>query len=810
MNRIAHSLLLTCLLAAISLAAQPSISRLEPLGVKRGEATKVTLHGARLSDAREVLTDLPGLTITEVKPLDNSKVEMTVTAAPDLVPGLYPLQLVTDSGISNLRLLGVGAMPVVAEVEPNSEFESPQKIELNTTVEGVVTAEDQDFFSVDLKKGQSLVVEIEGIRLASNQGNRFLDPFVAILDAGRFEKATRDDIPLLQQDGLCAYTAEQDGTYAVLVRDASFGGSNDARYRVHIGTFPRPIAVIPAGGRPGEILTAELIAMDGSKQSAQIQLPSEPADRFPAVSEDESGISPSPNWLRVNDLVVTMEQEPNEELQKAPPGVVPGALCGVIGEPGDVDYFAFEAKKGRKYLLQMYARGTLRSPLDSVVNVYGPDSKRVTGNDDSGNSPDSYCEFSAASDGTYRIRINDQLGNGGPAFGYRLEVTEAEPEVELDLAELDRYQAVSLPIPRGGQMAVMVNAKRKQFGGDLNIEALDLPAGITATTYPMRGDRPTVPLLLSAAEDAGKTASLVDIVATPAAEKLSHVRGGLRQNHKLVLGQNRRDVWNWETKRVAVSVAEPVPFRLSVVNPQVPIVRNGSMSLLVKVERNEGFEGEISLKSLYNPPGVTVNNSRKLKKDQTEVAVPMTANGGSSLGTWPMFLIATTNGGNGSVRITTEPIPVEVQEGFFKFEFPKSAAEQGTENVIVIGLEIAREFTGEAEVELVGLPPGVSSAEPIQKITNETEKVAFPITVAADARPGTHKTINVRARITSDKGVITQTQGTGELRVDKPLPPKKEEAEKKEPEKKPEAKPEPPKERPLSRLEQLRKAREEG
>ncbi|WP_153557319.1 serine protease [Roseimaritima sediminicola] len=796
--------------ASFASAAQPVISRLEPLGVRRGEATKVIVHGARLKDARQVLADLPGLTIEGVKPLDNAKVEMTVTADASLAPGLYPLRLVTETGITNLRLLGVGAMPVVQEVEPNSDFDTPQKIELNTTVEGVITTEDQDLFAVELKAGQTLVAEIEGVRLASDQRNRFLDPYIAILDEGRFEKATRDDIPLLQQDGLCSYTAETDGTYTVLVRDASFGGSNDARYRVHIGSYPRPVAVVPGGGRPGEVLTADLVNLDGSKRSAQIQLPSEPNDRFPAVSEDENGVSPSPNYIRVNDLPVAMEEEPNESLQKAPVVSVPGALCGVIGTPGDVDYFAFEAVKGRKYIVQMYARNILRSPLDSVVNIYGPDSKRVTGNDDTGGMPDSYCEFTAAADGLYRIRINDQLGNGGPEFGYRLEVTEAKPEVTLSLAELDRDQAVVWPVPRGGQMAVMVNAARKHFGGELNIEALNLPEGITATVFPMRSDRSTVPLLLSAAAEAPGDATLANLVAQPTDEKLAHVRGHLIQEHKLVLGQNRRHVWNWETKGVAVSVAEPMPFRLTVEQPQVPVVRSGSMSFKVKVERDEGYEGVISLQTLYNPPGVSVNNSRKLAKDVNEIEVPLTANGSAATGTWPMFLIATADVGNGSARITSTPISLDVQDVFFRFEFPKSAAEQGTENVVAVGVEVTREFEGEAEVELVGMPPGVSSPEPIQKITAETEQVSFPIKIAEDARPGTHKTLNVRARIKSDKGVITQTQGTGELRVDEPLPPKKDEPEEKpKEEKKPEAKPEPPKERPLSRLEQLRKARAE-
>lgn len=809
MKSLVPSVLLTLMVATVAQSAQPSVSRLEPLGVQRGEPTKVIFHGTRLKDARAVLADLPGLTITEVKPIDNAKSEATITADKNLEPGLYPVRLVTETGISNLRLIGVGALPVVQEVEPNSDFETPQKIDLNSTVEGIIQNEDQDLYAVELKKGQTLVVEIEGVRLSNSQNNQFLDPYVAILDAGRFEKSTRDDIPLLQQDGLCSYTAEEDGTYTVLVRDASFRGNGGAVYRVHIGTFPRPIAVYPPGGKPGEVLKAELVYQDGTKQVSQIQLPSVPMEAFPAITETESGVSPSPNWLRVNDLPVTLETEPNDNRKSATQATEAGAFCGVLEKVNDVDFFAFEAKKGRKYTVQMYARGTLRSPVDSVVNIYDPEGKRVTGNDDANSSPDSYCDFRAAADGMYTVRINDQLGKGGPAFVYRCEVQEAKPSLTLDLAELDRDQAVVWPVPRGGQMAVMVNAQRREFGGELNLEARNLPSGVTAKTFPMRGDRPTVPLLLTAAEDAAGE-SLVDVVATPTEEKFKGVEGHLLQNHKLVLGQNRRHIFNHNTERVAVSAAEPMPFKITVEPPQVPITRLGSMNLKVKIERAEGFEGDVALRSLYNPPGISVNNSRKITKGKNEVTVPMTANGGASIGVWPMFLIATTNVGNGSGRITTQPISIDVQDVFFKFTFPKSAAEQGTETSVAVGVEATREFEGEAEVEIVGLPPGVSSPEPVQKLTAEMEKVTFPLVVAKDARPGTHKTLNVRARITSGQGVIAMTQGTGELRVDKPLPPKKDAPEKKKPEEKKPAKPEPPKEKPLSRLEQLRKMRAEG
>ena len=108
-------------------ATLPVVVSLEPRGVVRGEETVVKFKGTRLVDASEVLCDLPGIEILEVKAVSNSVTEVKLRAAADLTPGLYPIRLITKSGVANLRLLGVGSMPLVAEVEPNNDFAVPQK-----------------------------------------------------------------------------------------------------------------------------------------------------------------------------------------------------------------------------------------------------------------------------------------------------------------------------------------------------------------------------------------------------------------------------------------------------------------------------------------------------------------------------------------------------------------------------------------------------------------------------------------------------------------------------------------------------------
>lgn len=797
---------IVAVLPSTTLAADPVVAALSPTGVQRGQATTVTLTGARLQDARELLMDRPGIVVSEVKPVDNQKVEVTLTAAADLAPGFYPFRLVTETGVSNMRLLSVGALPVVAEVEPNSDFETPQKIDMNVTVTGVVTREDEDYFAVDLKAGQTLTCEIEGLRLSHfPRGNaNFFDPFVAILDANRFEKATSDDDPLLQQDALCSFTAPEDGTYIVVVRDSSFLGDGSANYRLHVGNYPRPVAVVPSGGRPGETIQASFIGADGSSWQAPLALPDLTSLGYPVSVSTDTGVAPSPNTVRILPMTNVIETEPNNDIRQPQRATepLPLAFCGTIGEEKDVDAFAFEAKQGQKIITRLLARKILRSPLDAVTDIYDPNFNRVGGNDDSG-GPDAYAEFTAQADGMYVVSIRDHLQTGGPSYAYRLEVEVAQPELKFTLPEERQDTPLTIEVPRGTQVAFMVNAERREFGGELDLMFEGLPPGVTATTFKMPADRPTIPVILTATADAALSSALVNITGKPTSGQ-PDIKGVFYQRHKLVGGQNRVDVWGYDSDGAAVAVVNEPTATIELVQPTAPIVRSGSAELTIVAKRKEGFNGEIPVRLLYVPPGISTNNSIKIPADQSEVKIPITANGGSALGKWPLVAIGYADVGNGALKVASQAIELDVQESFFKFTFNKASVEQGSKAQVLIGVEVNRPFEGTAELKLVGLPAGVTCPADTQPMTPESTEVVFPIEIAADARPGNHKTLNVQAIIHSPGGDIVQTVGTGEVQVNQPLPAPAAPAPAPAAAPTPAPAPQEAPPKPLSRIEQLR------
>ena len=793
--------LLSCLvllgIAGTAQAYKPDIVSSTPRGMQRGTTQTVVITGSRLSDSRQIIVDREGINVKSVKPVSASKVEVEFEVPADASPGLYPIRLVSETGLSNVMMFSVGVLPNVEEKEPNSEFATPQVIEKNVTIEGAVAREDEDYYVVELKEGEVLTAELEGVRIKKGRSNPFFDPYVAILNSERFEMATSDDAPLLQQDCLCSMRAPADGKYIIVVRDSSFGGNND-RYRLHVGSFPRPIAVVPAGGPPGALIDMTFVSATGDAWIEKVQLPSQPQDAYPLVVSNDQGFSPSPNFIRVQDMPNVVEQEPNNSFKESTVGALPGAFCGFVGEPGDTDFFSFEAKKDQTVSIQLFARKILRSELDGVINVYNAAGSRVGGNDDSG-GPDSRLDYKIPADGVYHVSVNDHLRNGGPGYAYRLEVKLVQPDLVLTLPDRQRYVATQINVPQGNNAAVMINATRQRVAGAIDISGLNLPEGVTVTPIQMPANRTTVPLLLSATPEAKLDGRLVNFVGKIADNPTV---GRYTQRHQLLIGQNNSVVYDYNADRAAVSVIKASPCTFEIVQPQVPIVRNGSMELVVKVERGD-FEGDIPIRMLYNPPGIGSTGSVTIPKDKSEAKISLTANSSAAIGDWPLIVYGVVGG----IEIATMPATLTIEDRLFAFEFPKTSTELNAEADVLVDVEVLRDFAGSCELELVGLPAGVVCEKNKVEVKKDTEQVSFAVKVGEKARVGQHKTLVVRATVSQDKGIIKQTQGTGTLQVDKPIPAPvtKPKAEPTKPAAKPAAKPPAPvKKKPLSRLEQLR------
>lgn len=784
------------------LAMQPAVSTLDPPGVQRGVETEVTFRGARLEDARQILLYEPGIEIVSVTPVDGASTKVKFKPAADCRLGFHALRMITETGASDIKMLAIGALPQSPEKEPNSEFASPQPIELDTTTYGVVESEDVDYYVVEAKQGERISAELEGMRL----GGSFFDPYLAILNTERFELSRSDDHPLLRQDCMCSIVAPADGKYIVQVRESAFGGDGNAKYRLHVGRFPRPLAVIPSGGKPGETLEVTWIGDVTGERKQQITLP-QGTGTSGIFATDDKGTAPSANGVRLSDLPNFIEAEPNNDMATASAGAAPGALHGVIGTPGDSDYFKFNATKGQQFDIRVLARETLRSPLDAVLVVRNAQGGGIGSNDDTG-GPDAYLRFNAPEDGEYTVEVRDHLRSGSASHAYRIEIAPIVPSITFSLPERERYVAESLKVPRGNRMALLFNTRRDNIGGDLNIAFENLPPGVTAEFLPLPANRGELSVLFTAAPEAAPLATLVDMQGRPTDENVKLV-GHFAQRSMLIRGENNSEVYSHDADRLAVTLTKEVPYRVDIVQPKAPLARNGSMNLKVVATRAEGFTGAINLAMLYNPPGVGSSGGVSIPEGQTEAVIPVTANENAAIGPWKIVVLATAQHAGGRVEVASQMADLEISDRFFNLAVGKTAAEQGKETQLAVNIEKLRDFEGNAKIELVGLPNGATS-EP-REFNKDATEVIFPIKLTPDAAVGRHTNVLVLAVAQVNGEPVAHTLGPGEVRIDAPLPPKVAQPDKpmEQPKPQPVAPTEQPK-KPLSRLEQLRQAKEQG
>ena len=86
-----RGLLLLCLSAVAAEAASPSMTAVRPTGGQRGTEVVVTLSGARLGDAQEVVFFEPGIDVTKIEKVNDNSVKATFKIKPDANPGTYNL-----------------------------------------------------------------------------------------------------------------------------------------------------------------------------------------------------------------------------------------------------------------------------------------------------------------------------------------------------------------------------------------------------------------------------------------------------------------------------------------------------------------------------------------------------------------------------------------------------------------------------------------------------------------------------------------------------------------------------------------------
>jgi hypothetical protein len=767
---LAAAVLLVAAAGATAARAAATIEKIEPPGGPRGAEVEITLTGKLLGAPRELVFEEGRVAVASLTPVDDRHVRAVVRIAADCPPGPQRFRVRTAEGLSELRTFRVGVFEQVAEREPNDDPGTAQEIAGPRTVSGVVKGEDIDCYRVHLTAGARISAVIDGIRL----DQEMFDPHLDLVDARGFTVAACDDHLLLGPDAMLTATVPAAGDYCLRVRESVYGGNDGCVYLLHVGDFPIPHMAWPPAGRPGAAFEVEWLGDPRGGFRSSIVLPAAVDPAGVAEIRPQSAGDPSPVGvpLRVSMLEPTADGEPNDEPDSATAAAAPGALLGRMDRADDVDWYRVRAAKGTAWNVRGWGR-RIGSPIDLVINAHRDDGKRerLTGNDDT-DGPDSAIRVTVPDTGSFLLRVNDHLRRGGEAFAYWIEIEPAEPLVTLSVppSRSGSQERLVAAVPRGNRTAVLFNTARSDFGDPLTIAFAGLPPGVQATAPTVPTAAAAAPVVFEAAADAADGTAFAD-VAPLAANDRRRV-GALRQATELVFGPNNTAYRASVSDRLPVAVIDPAPIRIEVERPTVPLVRRGSMDLLVRIERLDGFTGPVKLGFPFKPPGIGAAATVDVPEDRSEVAYPLNANGDAPLGEWQVVVTGMgrpkgRDGDNATAWVSSRPTPIRVAEPLIELATEKAVAEQGREVSIVWKVKKPAVFAGVAKAKLLGLPPRVEAPE--VELSSDGTELVFPVKVAEDAPAGVHGNVFCQVSVPLGNAWVVHATPPTQLRIDRPL-----------------------------------------
>jgi hypothetical protein len=774
-----------CLLFCPSALGAPTIESVAPAVGQRGTEFTLTLRGAQLAEPQELMLYAPGVVCTKLAANGDTEVTATLKAAADCKLGEYAFRLRTKLGASEARVFRITPLPVVLEKEPNDTREQAQPVPLNVSVAGAIEAAGFDHYAVELKKGQRLSAEVEGVRL----GGELTDTALAVFGPDGKLLAAVDDAPLFRQDPFVSLTVPADGVYVVQVRDTNFGGGDTNRYVLHVGTFPRPAAVFPPGGQAGSEVTVRLFS-DAGARTQTIKLPpaQAPFDLYPS---DEGGTAPTPNPFRVSPFPNVNEAEPNDEPQQANAAVPwPVAFNGIISTAGDVDHFRFRAKKGDVIDVQAFAF-RIGSPLDTVVAVLDPHGELLAANDDD-ETHDSRVQITIPADGDYFVRVTDKRKQGGPAFIYRVELDSPKTGLAVFLPERQRksQERQVIAVPRGNRVTASLAVRRDGFTGPVTVTTGGLPEGIKVGLGTIPADEYLLPVVFEAAADAPLGGRLVELTGTGGSAGAS-VTGHFQQQVTLIRGPGDSALHAVTLSRLAVVVVEESPLSVRIVPPTSSLAVDGTLDVTVRVARGKEFAEPVEVTFPSLPPGVEVPTSITIAPDKTEAVVTLVAGPAADLGTWKLIAeakaavpvrgrrdpAAPPPMGMGTGRrpkpvpegmtpVASELLGIRVTEAPVKGKFAPAAGEQGKTVRVVCAFDTAP-LPGPFTATLAGLPPRATANS--VEVKREARQVEFTVTLDPTTPPGEHKSLvcELTGSIGGQK-VVYRVGRDGALKVEVP------------------------------------------
>ncbi len=423
----------------------------------------------------------------DTKRQPNAQLEEWITArvriAEDATLGKRFCRVQAKTGLSNPLTFLIDQLPEYREVEPNDlRPEKPIDRPLPLVINGQVMPGDVDLFRFTANRGDRLVVAVAARQLVPYLADAvpgWFQATLALYEPNGHEIAFVDDFEF-HPDPVMFYKIPASGDYILEIRDSIYRGREDFVYRITVGEIPYLTGVYPLGRQSGQSVTLEPRGWNLPARSIEVEASEREPGVYTISMEGRKWVSNAIPFA-VDLLPETMEQEPNSRGTEAQTVKPPVIINGRIDEPGDWDIFRFDGRAGGNVVLEVRAR-RLNSPVDSYLRIARPSGLPLAFNDDvedkgyglTTHHADSMIEVELPEDGPYFVYVGDRQNQGGPEYAYRLRISARQPDFAL------RVAPSTLNVRPGSSVPFEVFAlRRDDFAGEIDLELLNAPEGIT-------------------------------------------------------------------------------------------------------------------------------------------------------------------------------------------------------------------------------------------------------------------------------------------------------------------------------------------
>jgi hypothetical protein len=665
----ASATLLVVALSVSALHAQtappPRISVVMPPGAKAGASVELTVTGQDLETVEGLHVSFAGAKVEVLsaekappsatkKPggrtaaaATNQKFKLTVPA--DAPLGFHDLRVVTKGGVSNPRTFLVGDQTEALEKEPNDDVPQAQKIELNTTVSGVIGAPtDVDYLQFTGKKGQRVVVSC----LTSSIDSKLPALLQVYSSAGQYLGFNRN---YWNNDAVADVILPADGDY--LIRLCSFTytqGGPDYFYRLTVSTAPWVDAVFPPVVEPGKEAKVTLYGrnLPGGVPDTQavhderplektvvsVKAPGDPLalqrlafrgyvaptsallDGFEHHVKNSVGRS-NPVLLGFAKAPVILDNETNDTLDAAQRIAIPCEIAGRVEKKGDRDFYRFTAKKDQVLSIEVFA-DRLGSAMDMQFAVHNEKGDKITEQDDNpeilamqlfnrSDDPQRY-RFTAPAEGTYTLAVTSKEAflAHGPRYIYTVRIGPEEPDFRIVAMPTSPIAPDSLVVGQAGHQAWTVFVQRLGgFTGDITLVGEKLPPGLTLRPQIIAANQKQSGLVVSAAPEAPPYVGPIQVVASAMIDgkkvtrevRAATITWPIQQQQQNTPTITRLD------RELILALRDKAPYSLSIAKDKISVLQGEKIIVPVKLTLIAAdFKANVQVSALALPTGMAM------------------------------------------------------------------------------------------------------------------------------------------------------------------------------------------------------------